>query len=416
MKLSVDMADSGAPASERKTRVCGLCWADVDLDLSTCPACGASLPSAQLAGVREVEPMSTAFDAELARANLFRMRADYKQAEDLCLSVLKRFPNSIAAHMLLGDIYSDQGQLEQSAQWYELALDLDPSSTACKQKLDDVREQIKERDHISSIEHLGLPERERSGLTRWVMVGGALVVVLLGFVYAARHGRLGGGPKSVITTPIRATQDMIAGQAASNVIASTSPSVATTSSPPNSTESPSPPGAASEDRSLFQSVSQKSPMGSHLISVLVDPRTKNATLTYSCAADEDERKVGAILAKTALEQSPDATTVTIRSTKNDRVTFMADVPRARLAETLSAEWQSRAGSTDEWIDYVLTNEWPAKAGQDSAPVSSGRDTSTAPVTSSGSQEAGTGNQAADSFPDVPDDHWATERTSQKGKG
>src|SRR5579872_6736771 len=86
------------------------------------------------AGVAQV---SSTFDADLARANLLRMRADYKRAEDLCLTILKSNPKSAATHSLLGDIYSDQGQLEQAAQWYGLSLDLDPSSMADKQKLAD---------------------------------------------------------------------------------------------------------------------------------------------------------------------------------------------------------------------------------------------------------------------------------------
>ncbi len=307
--------------------------------------------------------MSTGIDSELARANLLRMRADFRHAEDLCLGILKRLPNSIAAHSLLGDIYSDQGMLEQAAQWYELALDLDPESVPDRQKLEDVREQIKERDHISSIEQLGLPEASTAPASRYILVGVAGIVLLLGFVYAARHGKLGGSAEpSVITTPIRAVQDV-----PDSRVASTAPTetkiIEVPSNPPATTSetTTTPATPLPDDRPLFQLVSQKSTEGAHLSNIVQDPRNKTVTLTYTCAADDDEHKIGATLAKTALEQAPDAPMITIRAMKGERLIYTADVPRARFLETLTDEWQAKSASPDAWVTYILTNEWPAKA-------------------------------------------------------
>ena len=336
-------------------------------------------------------PMSKSFDADLARANLLRMRAEYRQAEDLCLSILKQHPNSIEAHTLLGDIYSDQGLLEQSAQWYELALDLDPSSVTDRQKLDDVRDQIRERDHISSIEQLGLPEplpRNKAWLSGMAV---ACLVLLLAAGFAFRHGKFGGsGEPAVITTPIRALPDNSAARVASVPSQSTHTFEPATTPPVDY----SPPSLAPfEDRALAQLVTQHSSVSSHLVSVLQDPRAKIITLTYSCGADEDERRIGAMLARTALEQSPDSIQVTIRMMRNDRLSYMADVLRSRLDETLNQDWQTKAGSLEAWIPYVLTNEWPKPPADTTtnAAANSGGD-STPPTTTSGTGSgSGTGS-------------------------
>ena len=379
MKLNVDRADLGARVGDRRMRICNLCQADVSNGLAVCPECGA-----QLGAPRDVDPMSSSFDAELARANLLRMRAEYRQAEDLCLSVLKRFPNTVAAHTLLGDIYTDQGLLEQSAQWYELALELDPTSPTDLQKLEDVREQIKERDHISSIEQLGLPETRQTASTKIGVLSGVAVVLLLVVIYAARHGKFAGvSEPAVISTPIKATPDMIATSLSTTQPIAKAPDNAQAIPPTDNSAAITPPVNSSEDHDLFVLVSEKSAMGPHLVSAMLDPRTKNVTLTYTSAADDDERKIGAILAKTALEQSPDAPMVTVRSSRAGKLSYTADVTRARLAETQTPDWQQKADSPDAWINYVLSNEWPLKVNVDTStnppPVVSNGD-STPPTT------------------------------------
>ncbi len=44
-------------------------------------------------------------------------------------------PDNVSAHSLMGDIYADQGRLDDAIQWYCLALDLDSDSMADRQKL-----------------------------------------------------------------------------------------------------------------------------------------------------------------------------------------------------------------------------------------------------------------------------------------
>ena len=111
---------------------------------------------------------------ELARANLLRMRGDYKGAVDQCLSILKRMPEDLDAHTLIGDIYSESGDLAQAAQWYELAIDFDPRSVALRKKLDGVRQRAQHKEIAETAEQLGLPTEG----SRIVVYAGVLIIVV----------------------------------------------------------------------------------------------------------------------------------------------------------------------------------------------------------------------------------------------
>ena len=77
--------------------------------------------------------------AELARVNLLRIRGDVSSSKNLCLSILKRFPESIDAHVMMGDLHSEQGDLAPAAEWYSLALDLDHNAPGVAVKLSRVQ-------------------------------------------------------------------------------------------------------------------------------------------------------------------------------------------------------------------------------------------------------------------------------------
>ncbi|GIV08409.1 MAG: hypothetical protein KatS3mg019_0500 [Fimbriimonadales bacterium] len=76
---------------------------------------------------------------ELARANLLRMQGNYDEAIDICRRIMGRFPSNETVHALLGDIYTDQGKLEDAIQWYELLVELAPSNVHYSAKLHNLR-------------------------------------------------------------------------------------------------------------------------------------------------------------------------------------------------------------------------------------------------------------------------------------
>ena len=72
----------------------------------------------------------------LAQANLLRMRGCWEEAVESCMAALRLTPDSHSAQSLLGDIYENQGRLDDAIQWYRMALDLNPTSTADRMKLE----------------------------------------------------------------------------------------------------------------------------------------------------------------------------------------------------------------------------------------------------------------------------------------
>ena len=322
-----------------------------------------------------VYPVSSTFDADLAKANLMRMRNDFRKAEEICINILRTYQKSAATHTLLGDIYSDQGRLEQAAHWYELSLDLDPNSWAEKQKLDDIREQIKERDHISSAQTLGLDE---VGAVRpaWIVLGVAsFLFISYGVFYVIRHGHLGGSnDQPVVKTPINAIPDNVDPKrelVASNTVAGVAPPA---SSPVdgltsgNAVTGNAPiTGSSKDDKDLELTVREKSDFGDNLVSLVTDPRTQTVFLTYMVGPKDNERIIGTNLAKTLFDTTSDPETVTIRAMRFEKLLFMADVPRDRYNETLTEDWKKKAANEMAWVDYVITNEWPEKSGKVTPP-------------------------------------------------
>lgn len=123
-------------------------------DAEFCTECGAPLTDA---------PGVAGSDAEvyrdLARANLMRMRGEFKTAQEICLAILRRYPNNHTANMLLGDIAAEEGDLDQAAEWFELALDIVPDHAETKKKLAAIREELARRQAKTTVAELGIPKR-----------------------------------------------------------------------------------------------------------------------------------------------------------------------------------------------------------------------------------------------------------------
>ncbi|MGO8671774.1 MAG: tetratricopeptide repeat protein [Capsulimonadaceae bacterium] len=71
----------------------------------------------------------------LAQANLLRIRGSWQEAVDKCMAAMRMSPGNVAVQSLLGDIYENQGNLDDAIRWYRLALDSNPSSLSDRQKL-----------------------------------------------------------------------------------------------------------------------------------------------------------------------------------------------------------------------------------------------------------------------------------------
>lgn len=266
--------------------ICAKCQTDVSDDSRYCSVCGASMRGA--VAVAEMPDPRT--EAQLAEANLLRMRARWPEAEARCIDILRADPNNVHAHSLLGDIYRDQGRNEEAAQWYRLALDLNPSSAADIAKLSQIEQEAARQyartlaasdrshpaDRSGTQKILGLaPTLWLRGLTAISVVFMVLVVILL---VAMRNNRREepitptgtlSGPPATLPTPLPPNR----------------PSPGTTgalpSSPPNTMADPpsprpgAPPAADATGNAVAPSAPPFSPPA-HGASAARNPRRDNA--------------------------------------------------------------------------------------------------------------------------------------------
>lgn len=335
-------------------RTCDRCQSGVPGDARVCPECGAPL----VPGARADIPQDV--HHELARANLLRVRGEFDAAEELCIAVLRRYPNSAPTHTLLGDISDDKEDLDQAERWYDLALDLDPESAGDRRKLEDVRARRNATDAQTTVDQIGLPPRRP---IPWFNIGlaGFALLSFVGAAYVGFARKDTQKPNPTVTTSVQAPTDALAADKPEVITPpeATVPEAVTPKVEPAPTAIIPPPGAQ-EDETIRGLLAQRSPVGANLIAVQNDPRAKVLTLTFSFRTDEDHRHIAAELGKSALEQNLETQVVVLRGVKDGKLSYVTDLPRTRYADTLSEVWQQdNANVPEAFKGYVLTNEWTA---------------------------------------------------------
>lgn len=114
--------------------ICPDCSNHVSSDVINCPECGVALQNG--ASTDELpSPEDDAVDSILLNAYLLKLRGKFDEAIEECIRALRKNPDNPVAHSLSGDIYFEQGKIEDAIRWYELALDLNPDSEADRAKL-----------------------------------------------------------------------------------------------------------------------------------------------------------------------------------------------------------------------------------------------------------------------------------------
>jgi hypothetical protein len=308
-----------------------------------CLECGAAYPSNTYTEGSDVD-----IYPELARANLLRMRGEYKQAEEVCLKVLRRYPNNSSANTLLGDISAECGELDQAISWYELALDLVPESKADQEKLAYVKHRKNEHEAATTAQLLGLPTTRSKGVLVAVTLLVFIVLVGITSYYVGRRivtARV--EPRTVIDIPVEVPDSNVQSQEhpATPEHSTTLPTSALTVS-------------AKEDKDLHSRIRSSANVGERMFETLFDPRTKQVVLTYSMVLGEDARLIGAHLAVAALNESPQTHTVVIRAVLDGSLAMVADVTREDLDKTLTTEWKTaNEKSPEAWVNALVSNEW-----------------------------------------------------------
>jgi hypothetical protein len=314
-----------------------------------CPECGAPVD-------RDPAPLQgsdAAVYPELARANLFRMRGEYRKAEEVCIGILRKYPNQATANTLLGDISAEKGDLQQAAQWYELALEISPGSESESKKLKEVRRRIKEHELASSAANLGIPTTKSPiGL----YVGG--VVLLIAAVALAAFLL---GQKTPQTTLSNSAEPSLKLPV---VVGSNSPTTASTGGA--SPEKPGREGSTNSTQTppneLVAALATKSGEGSKVFDAWIDKRTSRVFVSIKLGESDDPKMIASSIAMATFGHVPECPKVTVRGFTGADETYEADAMRTAYDEVMKRDWQAQNGTDPAKIAAALViNEWRAGA-------------------------------------------------------
>lgn len=314
--------------------------------------------------------------AELARVNLLRIRGDVSSSKTLCLSILKRFPESVDAHVMMGDLHAEQADLAPAAEWYSLALDIDRNAPGVAVKLSRIQAALDISGQASHSRALIANSRQMSPWLYLVVAASAIAIISVGYIAGLGSPSKSASSKSSVTERVESPKPVSA-PASTPVEAppTTVPSPLANSrneigAPPAANQLPSSPIETKttgtkenpflvvDDQKLLDQVSNQSKYGKHVISIMADPREKSMILTYNVAQGEHGRYMGAILADIAMEYDIKAMKVTIRGVRNGVLSYVADVPREKIMAIEAREKKDVQDIEDKnWIDEVLTDEY-----------------------------------------------------------
>lgn len=273
---------------------------------------------------------------DLGRANLLRMRGQSKEAIDLCLAILRKAPNNVTAHSLLGDIYYDQDDLRQAAEWYELASQLDPTADREKQLLIRIRQRLEANEHLATLQQIGV-EQKAPPVTRYI-VGGVVAIIAVGIIafLAGNAAKSGPTASKPIVNPI------------------TLPATSKESIPTNASEIPeNVSSTVYNDRELLDSI-RSGQRKEFLISAVEIPNTNEIVLSV-LNDDTYPASVNALFAASDLFMAkPNCVAATVRVIRNSRVYFSGHITRAAYDEA-----QGLSSQTDPNYESIAAQAFPA---------------------------------------------------------
>jgi tetratricopeptide (TPR) repeat protein len=255
---------------------CVQCGAQIPDDTTVCSQCGAEVASLGLSredAAREIYSL-------LAAANLARIRREYEEATARCIEVMRRFPNNASAHSLMGDIYADQGLLRDAAEWYKIAIELDPSSRADRAKLDALLSRMRARPEEAPAAPSPVARAIRAlGLSSPLAVGMAvtLVTLLALLIGAVAYQRATLGRAALPTSPT------VGAPTRPTVGPRRLPTLAPTPAAPAASIPPQVPQALSPEDKMVSAlrVGVASTLPASLINwVALDPRNSSVTIAF----------------------------------------------------------------------------------------------------------------------------------------
>lgn len=342
-----------AVQGQPKEKMCPQCF-EINSEASTfCQLCGASLGDAKEAS----EGSDVEVYKELAHTNLLRMRGQYKDAIQVCLGILKKYPNNATAHTLLGDVHAEMNELSQAAEWYEMALDLNPKSEADKQKLASVKKRIQEKERAQTAEQIGLAEAKQPKPGLYIgLAAAAIVVVGAGSFFLGQM--MNQKPKPAVTKPVtvggseKPVEDApVPTDKASETEKTQDPSPAADPPQPQAAAGPSGP-----DRTILDFLKARGANSMGVFAVVEDPRSRHLVVMAETSGG-DPVSAGGRIAADVFELVSQVDKVTVKLIQGGSAVYMADAARSDYDTAKAALTEGQ--TIGDAAASFLTNTWPA---------------------------------------------------------
>ena len=290
-------------------------------------------------------------DADVARANLLRMRGEYAEARTLLEQVLAKTPRSTVAHELMGDIVAQQAQiatdptqdLRNALHWYELALQLDPTSTSLSDKAAAMTKRIEDTNAVQTLKLLGIPTASKR-------LGGFMAATAAFVVLIAIAGWLIGRSAQQPPAATPYNQPIEVKLPASQPATMAPDKPAEPAKPATETAKPrpiSPTPTVTAEVDFVTKLKAAMGDGTEIVSASLDPRAGGHWTITAVAGDDAtawEAKA-ATIGKAALGVGTDFASITVRMVHQGAVVFLTDFERASESATPA--------------DPVPTNSWSA---------------------------------------------------------
>lgn len=336
-------------------RSCPRCFAINAVAATFCTDCGASLDGTRSSSDSDVS-------AQIANANVLRMRNQLQEAIDACLAILRRYPNNVTAHSLLGEIYLERDEPDQAIQWFEMALDLDPKNARDQAMLAKAKSQLEAANKKQTIEQLEIQPRS---FTTAYLVGVAALILAVGlaafFIGSATSKNRLAQMKPEASEPIQIPAGKPA-QPLGNPATNTSADGKTSSN---------------TDLTALRAIQASGSRGNLITALLVDPSTETVVLTGTMAEGESADVTALYLTSDIFVGRPETRTATVRLTKDRNLVFVGTVTREAYDEVQA---QSQTQPVEALAKVLFPNPWATGAGASGAPVTGNAQQPQNPVT------------------------------------
>ncbi|MDI9636557.1 hypothetical protein QM565_12425 [Geitlerinema splendidum] len=317
-----------APEKSEK-RPCPRCFAMNLAEATFCEECGASLDS-------ESEGSDAEVYQDLSRANLLRIRGESKAAIDVCLSILRRYPNNISAHSLLGEIYLEQDDFKQATEWFEMAVDLAPDSKREMHLLERARSLYKSQNEKSTIDQLEIPKRPNNTL---YAVGMVVLLVIVGFA-------------AFMAGAQRPSQSKESQRISEPIVIPPSPAITNEPTTPQPEEDPT--IKIQQDEIVLARLQALPDRGKQIQSFILDPATQTAVVTATQGLAESAEVAALLISSDVFSNENSITQLTVRISSFGSLIFSGKLTRTQYDE---ARVLATSTSLATVAKQVFANAW-----------------------------------------------------------